>query len=503
MYSELTFVPKILLCGDEAEFFARVGNRPFKLVGHLEVFGIVNGQQFNLAEDGKVFFGGRLQEFIELRKFLADGAVDFVIFNNLRVYSIIRNYAIKQGFVSTKIITLEFFKALPVEFFYDIYAEQNILAQLKNLNVRTLLDVDGYFERGQLLTKPDDFTEIDCIIEEPLLPIKENIYAHTYKDFAQVGFKRYDAALIIEREPQDFFPLFTMLENFTDFVITFARAGSDLAKYLLAAQKRFANLRILQLESGTWFLIERRTKPQDFCVYVVTYKDIKLDEPPEGYKIIQGGREQGKDLGYLGDDTGDNISRLNVYLNELTALYWMWKNTSHTVIGLNHYRRFFTESDDTTFASDKILTRDAALKILDRYDMIISTLTCEMIIQRELIQNDCGKQLTTIAEKILKKHLLRAQPDYAEAFDEMMESLTLYRSHLFITRKNILDAYCTWLFSFLIDATEEILRTVNLAAMPFSPRRLVAFFAERMLTLWLKKNRLRIKELNFMFIRDL
>ncbi|MBR0287536.1 MAG: hypothetical protein IJQ82_01010, partial [Selenomonadaceae bacterium] len=62
---------------------------------------------------------------------------------------------------------------------------------------------------------------------------------------------------------------------------------------------------------------------------------------------------------------------------------------------------------------------------------------------------------------------------------------------------------CKWLFSFIIDATEEILRRIDLASFPFSPRRLIAFFVERMLTVWLRKNRLRIKELKIMFIEGL
>lgn len=44
MNGENSFVPKILLCGDEAEFISRVGEkRPFKIVGHLQFVGKVDG----------------------------------------------------------------------------------------------------------------------------------------------------------------------------------------------------------------------------------------------------------------------------------------------------------------------------------------------------------------------------------------------------------------------------------------------------------------------------
>ncbi len=498
MYSELAFVPKILLCGDEAEFFSRVGERPFKLVGHVEIV----GENFHLAQDGKIFFNDELQDFTAFRKYLASGAVDYLIFNDLFHYSIIRNYSLKQGFISTKIITLELFKTLPVEFFYDFFAEKKIIPQFKRLSIRTLLDVDAYFARGQLLTT-DDFTEIDCITDKPLLPITENIYAHVYKNFAEVGFKRYDAALLIERRPLDFEATFALLENVTDIVITFARAGSELARYLAAGSKTFENVGFMRLESGTWFVLRRRKAHENFCVYVVTHKPTPHENKlPEGYKIIHAGRALNDDLGYLGDDTGDNISELNPYLNEITALYWFWKNADDDVVGLSHYRRFFTESNDLTFAYDKILTRDAALKILERYDMIVSDISFEMLTQRELVQNDCGYDLENFGEQILRKHILKNQPDYLDAFDNVLNSVTFYKCNMFVTRRNIFDAYCKWLFSFFIDVTEEILRTINFDNLPSKQRRIMGFFSERLLTVWLNKNRLRIKELGLMFMND-
>ena len=47
----------------------------------------------------------------------------------------------------------------------------------------------------------------------------------------------------------------------------------------------------------------------------------------------------------IGDNTGDNISSLNRYFCEMTALYWAWKNYDKLgnpeYIGLMHYRTYF------------------------------------------------------------------------------------------------------------------------------------------------------------------
>lgn len=66
--------------------------------------------------------------------------------------------------------------------------------------------------------------------------------------------------------------------------------------------------------------------------------------PPadDTYLPLHVGRASAEDLGYLGDDTGDNISLINCFYGELTGLYWIWKNYhSSDYAGLCHYRRYF------------------------------------------------------------------------------------------------------------------------------------------------------------------
>ena len=498
------YIPRIMLCGDESEFLARVDNRPYKIIGQLKISGEVDGQQFNVTKDKKVFFNDELQDFDALKNFLLGGEIDYLVFATRELFLNYHRVAVEHyGLVSPKAVTVEQFNLLPREFFYDANVGLRMLEWLKIFSVKTLLDVDGFFATAKVFTKPgNESIEIDCVTEKNLPPITENVYRRVYKNLAEVGLKKYDAVLLPELSPTDFDATFSLTESFSDYVFTFGRTDGELKNYLLSRAQDFAEARGFHLPTGDLFYLKRRKPPESFRMFVVTYKNIKLDAPPAGYEILQAGHAVNEDTGYTGDDTGDNISDLNVYLNELTALYWIWKNSSDRVVGLCHYRRFFTTGDEK-FSREKILTREDALEILKTHDMIVSRLFYGVMTQREFIEHDCGKRLEKIGEAIFRKHLLRVHPDYLDAFDFVMNSKAIYKCHLFITRREILDAYCKWLFAFLLDVTKETLQIVPLEKFSFTPRRLVAFFAERMLMTWLFKQRLRLKELNFMFIEGI
>lgn len=71
----------------------------------------------------------------------------------------------------------------------------------------------------------------------------------------------------------------------------------------------------------------------------------------------------------IGDDTGDNISDLNREFNEMTALYWAWKNYDKLgnpdYIGLNHYRRIFNIDFNKL---DKLLEKYYFIKTAHTYE---------------------------------------------------------------------------------------------------------------------------------------
>lgn len=77
-------------------------------------------------------------------------------------------------------------------------------------------------------------------------------------------------------------------------------------------------------------------------ILVCCHKQAELPHDAN-FMPIHVGKELSKQaLDMTGDNSGDNISKLNPFFCELTAQYWAWKNLSGVdIIGLCHYRRFF------------------------------------------------------------------------------------------------------------------------------------------------------------------
>lgn len=73
MIDETIFVPKILLCGDREEFFSRVGEKLYEIVGQVKFSGEVNGQAFNFLRDGKFLLGDKFLGYEELPKIIRGG----------------------------------------------------------------------------------------------------------------------------------------------------------------------------------------------------------------------------------------------------------------------------------------------------------------------------------------------------------------------------------------------------------------------------------------------
>ena len=230
-------------------------------------------------------------------------------------------------------------------------------------------------------------------------------------------------------------------------------------------------------------------------VYVITHK-IFQDEiiNNQGYRVLHVGQNGNCKTYYLRDDTGDNISEKNPHYCELTGLYWMWKNVQEAtsdIIGLVHYRRFFTyRVDDIMYTyfgkKPRILTLEEVYKQLDAYDIILPIPEKIFRTVSRFYRDHHNPDVLVIVRRIIEKRY----PEYIESFDNVMAEHYFYYGNMFITRKKVLDHYCSWLFSIMEEVEESM---IGEEITDSYQARVYGFVAERLLQVWVEHNRLKIK----------
>lgn len=227
---------------------------------------------------------------------------------------------------------------------------------------------------------------------------------------------------------------------------------------------------------------------QKITVYVATHKAAVF--PTESiYVPIQVGAKLHDPISgvSVNDATGDNISRLNPSFNELTALYWIWKNSLSEVVGLVHYRRLFYKHR-LRFPNSKLASEHDINQLLSRFDIILPSkeYTRYTIKQEYAIYHHIQDLFTT------RQILLEKQPQYLEAFDRVMNRKWMHYYNMFITRKQLFDNYMTWLIPILT----ELNKRIDTSSYDPYNARVIGFLAERLFNVWIEYNQPSIAELH-------
>ncbi|MEK0226356.1 DUF4422 domain-containing protein [Bifidobacterium mongoliense] len=164
------------------------------------------------------------------------------------------------------------------------------------------------------------------------------------------------------------------------------------------------------------------------------------------------------DLGFAGDDTGDNISLKNSWYSELTGLYWLWKNMDAAYLGLVHYRRHFeTRNMTTRFTSSdrfrRIVSGDEVRALLREHQIILPKRRHYVV---ETIRSHYEHTLDVRQLDETRKILTDMCPEYVEAFDHVMAARSAHIFNMFIMSKGRLTEYCSWLFPVLFELERRI-----------------------------------------------
>lgn len=210
----------------------------------------------------------------------------------------------------------------------------------------------------------------------------------------------------------------------------------------------------------------------------------------------------------VGDDTGENISQKNSSYNELTALYWAWKNYSllgnPEYIGLMHYRRHFFFNGEKRLRAvydqfdegrmDEYLdeigyNEENVQKIVDGYDLICPKPYRRATIYSNYVQNHPFLSLDTAVDIIKERY-----PEYTSACDKYLAGSDAFLFNMFIMKRDLFFQYARWLFDIL---TEYEKREDITGKRLFLSERLTGIFFQHLID-----HRYKVNQLATMFIEE-
>lgn len=232
----------------------------------------------------------------------------------------------------------------------------------------------------------------------------------------------------------------------------------------------------------------------DIKIIVATHKKYWMPDDPM-YLPLHVGAEGKESIGYIPDNTGDNISGKNANYCELTGLYWAWKNLKADYIGLAHYRRHFSNGKRFGDKKDKVISQMELEKCLAEADILlpkprnywIETNYSQYAHAHHAIDLDTTRAI--IQEKY---------PEYIKAYDESMKRTTGHRFNMFIMKKDKFDEYCKWLFDILF----ELENRLDISSYNKNDARVFGFVSERLLDIWLETKRYAYKTMPYVFMES-
>ncbi|SFG25232.1 DUF4422 domain-containing protein [Oribacterium sp. WCC10] len=237
---------------------------------------------------------------------------------------------------------------------------------------------------------------------------------------------------------------------------------------------------------GVLVSVEKQAK--SYVNYIVSHKPYRTLNSKD-YQTIWVGSNPCPSKDFLRDNTGDNISEYNHLINECTAIYWIWKQAKEDIVGLSHYRRFLSSPMNPKGP----VSHWEVCEILKRYDLIVAD--SFYFVKRSIYE----QMRVTIDEEgffssveALREAVNKFHPDDCKYLEQVLSGKMMFPCNLFIMPKKLLDEYCTWLFPILIYMIENVIIRENWDTYS---KRVIGFWAERMLTVWILKSNYKVYEL--------
>lgn len=195
---------------------------------------------------------------------------------------------------------------------------------------------------------------------------------------------------------------------------------------------------------------------------------------------------------FQGDNTGDNISKKNGTYNELTAIYWGWKNLDLDAMGLVHYRRYLSLNHQKSL--DAVLTKEQVEEILKIADVILPQK------RRYYIETNESHYLHAHHHEpfeVMRQVIHDDYPEYADSFEKVMKRTWAHMFNMFIMKKQPLDEYLTWMF----DVLGKVEAKTDISTYSTYEQRVYGFLSELLLDVWLDQHQnYQTQEVDYVFM---
>lgn len=227
-------------------------------------------------------------------------------------------------------------------------------------------------------------------------------------------------------------------------------------------------------------------------IYVITHKKFEEKCKSSVYQpILVGAALHDIDVSYLKDNSkNDNISDKNSSYCELTGIYWIWKHSKDDIVGVCHYRRYFSNSRYYLSA----LKEKQIRQILNKYDIIVPEKNLGQYnghTAKEFFSIKHDERVWDECLQIIKEKT----PQYVEDFKWFENEKSGYCFNMCIMDKEKFDNYCQWLFGILF----ELEKKIDLSCYDGYNTRMYGFVSERLINVWIHHENLSVKEMPVYF----
>ena len=220
---------------------------------------------------------------------------------------------------------------------------------------------------------------------------------------------------------------------------------------------------------------------------VATHKVAPIPEENIYLPVFVGAEKNSANMvGYQRDDRGVNISFKNANYNELTAVYWAWKNLKNVdVIGLVHYRRYFLKAGKPSVVN--VLNEEQLRAMLNEHDVILPKK------RKYYIESNYSHYVHAHHKEPLdatRDIIATNFSEYLPSFDKVMSKREAHMFNMFVMRRTIFNNYCEWLF----DILQKLELRIDISSYSTQETRVFGYIAEVLMDVWIDTNNINYVE---------